>query len=88
VNFSHPLVTHIIIISSVEIEQPRVDKTQEDVEVLEAPCGDGVWHIKRCPPISHVHCSTLQKSTKHSCVVRIIVNPTSINVLASIYLGL
>jgi hypothetical protein len=88
VNFSHPLVTHIITISSVEIEQPRVDKIQEDVEVLESPCGDGVWHVERCPFMSHVHFFTLQKSTKHSCAVRIVVNPISINVFASIYSGL
>jgi hypothetical protein len=52
--FSHPRVNHIIIRSSVEIEQPRADQIQGDVEVLERPCGDGVWHIERCPPMSHV----------------------------------
>jgi hypothetical protein len=85
VNFSHPCVNHIIARSSVEIEQPRADQIQGDVEVLKAPCGDGVWHIERCPPMSHVQCSTLQKSTKHSCVARIISNPTSIDVLTPIY---
>jgi hypothetical protein len=33
----------------------------------------------------HVQCSTLQKSTKHSCATRVIANPTSIGVLALTY---
>ncbi|CAM6043481.1 unnamed protein product [Sphagnum compactum] len=53
-----------------------------------APCGDGVWHILRCPPMSHVQCYVLQKSTKHYCVARIIVKPTFIGVLVSTYSGL
>ncbi len=80
VNFSHLHVNHTMARLSVEIELPRVDQTQGDVEVLEAPYGDGVCHIKRCPCMSHVQCSTLQKSTKHSCVTRIITKPTSIGV--------
>jgi len=85
VNFFHPCVTHTIFSSNVDIEEPIVDQIQEDVEVLEAPCGDGVWHIERCPPMSHVQCFALQKSTKHSCVTRIITEPTSIGVLAPTY---
>jgi hypothetical protein len=42
VNFSHPHVNHTIAKSGVEVEQPGVDQIQGDVEVLEAPCGDGV----------------------------------------------
>jgi len=69
----------------VDIKEPIVDQIQEDVEVLEAPCGNGVWHIKRCPPMSHVHCFALQKSTKHFCATRIITKPTSIGILAPTY---
>jgi hypothetical protein len=72
----------------VDIEELVVDQIQEDVEVVEAPCGDGIWHIEKCPPTSHVQCSTLQKSTKHSFVIKIITKPTSISVLAPTYLGL
>jgi hypothetical protein len=43
VNFSHHCVNHTIVSSSVNIEL-IVDQIEKDVEVLEAPCGDGVWH--------------------------------------------
>ncbi len=84
-NFSHPHVNHISANSSVNIEEPVTDQIEEDVEVLEAPCGDGVWHIERCPPMSHVQCSTLQKSTNHSCVTKLVTKTTSIGVLVPIY---
>jgi hypothetical protein len=45
VNFFHPCVNHTIIRLGVEIEQLGVNQIPGDVEVLEAPCGDGVWHI-------------------------------------------
>jgi hypothetical protein len=85
VNFSHPHVNDTIARLGVEIEQLGVDQIQRDVEVFETPCGDGVWHVKRCPYMSHVQCSMLQKSTKHSCVARTIAKPTFIGVLALIY---
>jgi hypothetical protein len=44
VNFSHPHVNHTIVSSNVNIEKPVVDQIEKTVEVLEAPCGDGVWH--------------------------------------------
>jgi hypothetical protein len=44
VNFSHLNVNHTITRLGVEIEQPGANQIQEDVEVLEVPCGDGVWH--------------------------------------------
>jgi hypothetical protein len=47
----------------VNIEEFVTNQIQKDVEVLEAPCGDGVWHIERCPPMSHVQCFALQKSS-------------------------
>jgi hypothetical protein len=50
VNFSHPCVNCVTIKSNVQIEQPEADQIHGDVEVLEAPCGDGVWHIEWCPP--------------------------------------
>jgi hypothetical protein len=84
-NFSHPHVNHISANSSVNIEELVTDQIEEDVEVLEAPCGDGVWHIEKCPPMSHVQCSTLQKSTNHSYVTKIITKTTSIGVLALTY---
>jgi hypothetical protein len=85
VNFSHPCVSHTIVSPSVNIEELVVDQIEEDVEVFEVPCGDGVWHIERCPPMLHVQCSMLQKSTKHSCVIRIIFTSTTIGVPALIY---
>jgi len=88
VNFSHPHVNHTIARLSVEIEQLGVNQTQGDVEFLEAPCGDGVWHIERCPCMLHVQCSTLQKSTKHFCVTRIITKPTYVGVPTLTYSGL
>jgi hypothetical protein len=42
VNFFHLRVNHTIANSNVDIEEPIVDQIQEDVEVLEAPCGNGV----------------------------------------------
>jgi hypothetical protein len=88
VNFSHPRVNHIIANSSVDVEQPIANQIQEDIEVLEIPCDDGVWHIERCPPTLHVQCSKLQKFTKHSCATRIIIKLISIIVLALTYSGL
>jgi hypothetical protein len=80
VNFSHPCVSHTIVSSNLNIETNVVDQIEKDVEVLEDPCGDGVWHI-----MLHVQCSTLQKSNKHYCVTRIITKSTSIGVRASTY---
>ncbi len=54
VKFSHLLVNHAIAKSNVQIEQVGVDQIHGNVEVLEVPCGDGVWHIEKCPPMSHV----------------------------------
>jgi hypothetical protein len=83
--FSHHHVNYTIANSSVDIEEPIANQIQEHVEVLEAPCGNGVWHIKRCPPMLHVQCFALQKFTKHSYVTRIITKPTSIGVPTPIY---
>jgi hypothetical protein len=33
--------------------------------VLECLCGDDVWHIEKCNPMSNVQCLALQKDTKH-----------------------
>jgi hypothetical protein len=85
VNFSHPHVNHTSVNSSVNIEELVAYQIEEDVEVLKAPCGDGVWHIERCPFMSHVQCSTLQKSTTHSYATRIITKLTSIGNLALTY---
>jgi hypothetical protein len=41
VNFSHLHVSNTIVNSSVNIEEPIADQIEEDVEVLEVPCGDG-----------------------------------------------
>jgi hypothetical protein len=42
----------------VNIEEPIADQIEDDVEVLEVPSGDGVWHIKRCHAMFHhvSHC--------------------------------
>jgi hypothetical protein len=43
----------------VEIEQLGANKIEGDIEVLEVPCGDGVWHRERCPLTLHFnvpHC--------------------------------
>jgi hypothetical protein len=85
VNFSHPHVNHTNVSSSVNIEEVVTDQIEEDVEVLNAPCGDGVWHIERCPFMSHVQCFVLQKSTIHSCATRIITKLISIENLAPTY---
>ncbi len=34
------------------------------VQVFEVACGDGVWHVKQWLPSLHIHCFTLQKTTK------------------------
>ncbi len=52
--FFHFHVNHAIAKSNVQIEQLGADQIHGDVEVFEVPCGDGVWHIERCPPMSHV----------------------------------
>jgi hypothetical protein len=87
VNFFHLHVNHTITKSSVDIEQPIANQIQ-DVEVLEAPCGNGVWHIERCSPMLHVQCFALQKSIKHFYVIRIFTELISIGVVAPIFLGL
>ncbi len=84
-NFSHPHVNHAIARSNVQIKQLGVDQIHGDVEILEVPCGDGVWHIERCPPRSHVQWFALQNSTKHSCATRILIKPISIGVPVSTY---
>jgi len=48
----------------VHIEQPGADQIQGDVEVLEAPCGDGVWHIKINMP-HYVSCSMFHIAKIH-----------------------
>jgi hypothetical protein len=85
VNVFHPHVNHAIVRSNVQIEQLGVDQIHGDVEVLEAPCGNGVWHIERCPFTSHVQWFGVEKFTKHFSSTRIIVKPTSIGVLALTY---
>ncbi len=85
VNFVHPCVSHIIATSSVNIQEPVVDQIEEDVKV---PCGDGFWHIERCPFTLHVQCFALQESTKHFCTTRIITKPTFINAPTPTYLRL
>jgi hypothetical protein len=80
VNFFHPHVDHLIVRSNVEIEQLGVDQIHGNVEVLEAPCEDGVWHIEKCPPMSHVQCFVLQKSTNTTTKV-------GCNLLAKIIMG-
>ncbi len=60
--FFHPCANHVIAKLNVEIEQHVANQIHGDVEVLQAPCGNGVWHIKRCP--LYVACSML-------CVVKI-----------------
>jgi hypothetical protein len=55
VNFYHPCVNHTIARSNVDSEQLEAGQIPENhVEVREAPCVDGVWHIKRCLLTSHV----------------------------------
>jgi hypothetical protein len=49
VNFFHPHVNHIIAKSGVESGQLGGNQIQGDVDVLETPCGDGIWHIESCP---------------------------------------
>jgi len=45
-NVFHLCVNHIIVRSGVEIDQLGANQIQGDVEVFEAPCGDGVYkHI-------------------------------------------
>jgi hypothetical protein len=48
-NFSHPLINHTITNLNVNIEEHVANEIEEDVEVLEAPCGNKVWLIERCP---------------------------------------
>ncbi len=53
VNFYHPCVNHTITRSNMDNEPFEVGQIQEDhVKVLEAPCGDGVWHKKMLPYIT------------------------------------
>jgi hypothetical protein len=88
VYFSHLHVNHTIVNSNVDMGELVTNQIQEVVDVLEAPCGNGMWHIERCPLKLHVQCSMLQKSTKHSCATTIITKPIFIGVPAPTYLGL
>ncbi len=75
---------HFCIVDQYEV----VDITNGGVEVLEAPSRGGVWHIERCPPTSHVKCSTLRKTTNRSCIARIITKLIAIGVPTPIYFSL
>jgi hypothetical protein len=57
-----------------------MDTIDGDAKVLEAPCKDAMWHVKQCPPTSHVQLSTLQNTTNYSYIARIITKSTSIGV--------
>jgi hypothetical protein len=50
-NFYHPHANHAIAKSNVQIEQHGPDLIEGGVEVLEAPIGDGIWHIKKDAPL-------------------------------------
>jgi hypothetical protein len=52
--FFHICVNHIIVKSNVESKQQGVIQIWGDVEVFEAPCGNGIWHIERCFPMMQV----------------------------------
>jgi hypothetical protein len=41
--------------------------TFQELKVQKRVCGDGVWRIERCPPLSNTHCATIQRNLmKHS----------------------
>jgi hypothetical protein len=46
VNFYHLHANHAIAKSNVQIEQLGADLIEGGVEVLEAPFGDGIWHME------------------------------------------
>jgi hypothetical protein len=85
VNFFHLHISHTIVNSSVDMEELVMNQIQEDVEVLDTPCGNGIWHIERCALTLCVQCTMFQKSTKHYCATKIITKSISISVLALTY---
>jgi hypothetical protein len=36
-------------------------------KVQKCVCGDGVWRIERCPLLSNIHCSTIQRNLMKHC---------------------
>ncbi len=69
VNFTHPCVNRITTKSNVQIEQLGANQIHANVEVLESPYGDGVWHsIYQCPP--YVACSKFHVTKNHQAFLR------------------
>jgi len=44
---------------------------QGGIAISEIMCGDGFWHIDRCPHNCAVQCSTLQKNISAKCTCKI-----------------
>jgi len=46
--------------------------TFQRLKVQECVWEDGVWRIKRCPPLSNIHCFAIQKDSMKHCNAKII----------------
>jgi hypothetical protein len=57
------------------------------LEVVEIICGDGMWHIDRCPPSFIVQHSTMQKYTVVKCATNINTHKMISGTLAPCYFG-
>jgi hypothetical protein len=62
--------------------------TFQGLKVQEHVCGDGVWRIERCPPLSNIHYSTIQKSSMKHCDAKIIAKRTVHGIPSPCYDGL
>jgi len=61
--------------------------SQGGVTVNEIMCGDGIWNIDRCPPISIVLCFALQKNIDAKCTSKINTHKTTSGTLTPYYFG-
>jgi hypothetical protein len=60
--------------------------SQVRIKVKEIICGDGMWHIDRCPPNFGLQCFALQINTNVKCITKINTHKMTIGIPTSCYL--
>ncbi len=62
--------------------------TFQGLKVQERVCGDGVWKIERCPPLSNTHCFAIQINSMKHYDTKIIARRIVRGILSPCYDGL
>jgi hypothetical protein len=98
VNFSHPCVVvptyqpnsvdDLFILRSPCVAQSMFPIFfQGGIMVNEIMCGDGIWHIDRCPPNYVVQCFALQENIDLKCTCKINTHKTTSRTPTPCYFG-